>query len=350
MSNPVPADGLDPAIIVPAAVRAQAARATQMMEPPAEAPAEEAPPAPAEQPAEQPAEAAAPKPPKPEQMPLPFDEPPAPKPETDVAKLQNQLNSALGRLRAKDDQVKGMQEEISRLHTMLAAIQASTPTTVVNVPAELQAGSLLTKEEREEYGEELLDVMAKRAQEAVAPVLNAYQAKIAELENRLSAVGQHTIQNERTKMLAMLDDRLPDWRTVNRSKEFVAWLGLPDPYSGVMRKELLKRAYDANDGSRVLRFFNGFLADEAATRPAGSEVPASAPTPGPAKTDLASLAAPGRAKSSQAPVSDEKPIVSRSEIAAFYAACAKGKYLGREAEKEKMERMYHAAAIEGRLR
>jgi hypothetical protein len=136
---------------------------------------------------------------------------------------------------------------------------------------------------------------------------------------------------------------------LNSNSDFLDWLRLPDPYSGAIRHDMLKAAYAQGDARRVLAFFNGFLAEEAVVAPAGQEPDVSV-TKVP-KVPLASLAAPGRAKtaaSASAPA--EKPIITRSQIAAFYADLAAGKYRGRDAEKNKAEAIIFEAQRDGRIR
>ena len=339
---------VDPTVFIPHAVRAASKRAEQMMTgeapPPAEAAAE---PPPAEEqtltltddaPDAPPAEAAAEPPP-----------PAAGVPED--KKAQNELSAMKGRLAQRDKQITDMNEEIGRLHTLMAALHTAGTTRGNQPPAELDASRMVSSEEREEYGEELLSVVGKRAYEIVAPMLRAQAEELQSLRNAVAQSGQHQLLASRQTMLDGLTAQLPTWRTVNKDPKFIEWLRLPDPYSGAIRKELLKRAFDVNDTSRVLRFFNGFLADEAATRPAAGDGTTGAPDKGPDKTDLASLAAPGRAKSSQVSATpDEKPYVTAQQISAFYQDVAKGKYVGREKEKDRLERMFHSAATEGRLR
>lgn len=75
------------------------------------------------------------------------------------------------------------------------------------------------------------------------------------------------------------------------------------------------------------------------------------PTEKVAKVPLAKFAAPGRAKTAagtSAPA--EKPIITRAQIAAFYADIANGKYRGKDAEKAKLEATIFEAQREGRIR
>jgi hypothetical protein len=111
----------------------------------------------------------------------------------------------------------------------------------------------------------------------------------------------------------------------------------------------------------VARFFNGFLADEAAAgnqRPQAEQrrtAPANAngngngrlPT---GKVPLARLAAPGRARSgASSELPPEKPLISRAQIAQFYADVAANRYRGREAEKNSLEAQIFEAGRDGRI-
>lgn len=148
-----------------------------------------------------------------------------------------------------------------------------------------------------------------------------------------------------------MNDRLPNWREVNTDPDFLSWLKLPDPYSGVIRHELLKTAYERNDTPRVLNFFQGFLSEEAVLAPAdsGPDFRSSAATQD--KVPLANFAAPGRAKTAAASGAPaEKPVFTRAQIAKFYADVASRKYAGREAEKDRVENQIFDAEREGRIR
>jgi len=136
---------------------------------------------------------------------------------------------------------------------------------------------------------------------------------------------------------------------LNTNPDFLGWLGLPDPFSGAIRHEMLKAAYAQADAPRVLAFFNGFLAEGAAVAPAsvqpenqGSNLQ---------RIPLKDLAAPGRAKAAAAQdAPTEKPTITRQAVSAFYADVAAGKYRGNDAGKNKREAEIFSAQAEGRLR
>jgi hypothetical protein len=142
------------------------------------------------------------------------------------------------------------------------------------------------------------------------------------------------------------------WREINDSPEFAAWLNQPEPFSGNPRKALLGDAYNRGDASRTARFFESFVNEHTAVAPAP---PAPSPIPledpGAGRVSLESLAAPGRATGTVpggAPV--EKRIWTGAEIIAFYRDVTRGKYVGNEALKTRLDADIVAAATEGRIR
>lgn len=340
----------DPNVKIPAAVRAAAARSEEMFNQlrdggPVETPAEVTPQGNPELEATSLTQSAPAQAQPTEQPPVqPAAETPAP---ADGESWEHKYKSMHGRFVRSQDQIKTLSEQVSQLQSVIATMQTA-PAQQVQIP-ELEAENLITPEEAADYGEDFLKVVGKRAREEMAPVIKGYQAKIAELEQKLNGVSGAVQQTSQEKLLTKLDEGLPTWRELNSNSEFLDWLRLPDPYSGAIRHDMLKAAYAQGNAHRVLAFFNGFLAEEAVVAPAGQE-PDPQVTKVP-KVPLANLAAPGRAKtaaSASAPA--EKPVITRAQIATFYADLAAGKYRGRDAEKNKAEAMIFEAQRDGRIR
>lgn len=341
----------DPDVKIPAAVRAAAARSDELYRTMQDNPQ----PAPEDQPQEQQVTSEGNPELSAESLAAPTAQPapapaPAPAPESQLAdddSWEHKYKSIHGRYLRSQEQIREMSERLSNMQAMLATMQQA-PAQPTDLP-ELAAEKLITDEEVNDYGKDFLDVVGKKAKEEIAPVIKAYQQKITELEQKIQGFQGHVQQTSSEKLLAKLDEKLPDWRKLNTNEEFLSWLRLPDPYSGAIRHDMLKAAYAQGDAHRVLAFFNGFLAEEAVVAPAEAEPDVSV-TKVP-KVPLKDLAAPGRAKtaaSASAPA--EKPFITRAQIAAFYADVNAGKYRGRDAEKLKAETMIFDAQREGRIR
>jgi hypothetical protein len=336
----------DPNVKLPAAVRAAAARSDEIiaaMKAQQEGATSESNPADGQQPAAestfQPAESPT----------EPTREAPETKPQTseDDSTWERRYNSMKGRFERSQSQIKDMSEQIQNMQQVISTMQVQTPSQPL---PELKAEKLLTADEERDYGEDFLKVVGKKAKEELVPELAAQARKIAELEKRLQGVNNVVAQDSHGKLMATLDEKLPSWRDLNTNDDFLDWLKLPDPFSGAIRHDMLKAAYAAGNPSRVLAFFNGFLAEEAAVAPAPGDSD-DVPTEKVAKVPLAKLAAPGRAKTAagnSAPA--EKPYFTRAQIAQFYANVANGSFRGKDAEKNRQEAEIFSAQREGRIR
>lgn len=264
--------------------------------------------------------------------------------------------SEQGRTRKLREDLNSMGSRIDELQRLLAAVQTSTP---ASSSSELKFESLITDEDREQWGE-VLPVIEKRAKELIAPLEAKLNGKIAELDGRLKHVGNAQVQDARSRMLEQLDNHSVVggqqgdnfWRIMNDDDGpggFVEWLQYPDRYSGRRRNDLLKEAFDLNDASRVAAFFEDFLKEEGRVAPRTSKPNGSAP-PSP-KPGLERFAAPGRPRSAPpSPGPADKEIITTGDITRFYADKTAGRFRGREKEADAYEREIFAAQSEGRVR
>jgi hypothetical protein len=225
---------------------------------------------------------------------------------------------------------------------------------------------LVTAKEVEDYGADLFDVIKRAAQEAVMPLLTPLATSMGQVQARVETTEKETSRQFLQRMHGNMDNAVPGWNELNKDANFIAWTKRNDIYSGLNRQEMLQRAWYAGDSNRVAAFFQGFLAEEAATDPAAAEARqqamgaaygghpqpngSAAPTaqqPAPRVT-LESLAAPGRARAAAMPPAG-KPVWTAAGISQFYMDIAAGKFRGRDAERIATEADLMAAQREGRI-
>lgn len=329
---------------LPAGVRKQVERADQLIAqlgiaPPAEpapAPAPPAEPAPAPPPpAPEPAVAPAPPPPAP---PAPAPAPVAEDWEHKYRVLQGKYDAEVPEL---NRQLRAVRAEVTTLRSDLAAARAAPP----------PAPKRVTQEEIDEFGPELLDVIARKAQEIYEPIVADLKQQVANLSTQQKTVVEKSFEEARAKLIDELGRRVPNYQEVNNSPLFIGWLDKDDPYSGEQRGLMLTRAYEANDTERVIRFFTGFLSEHAAVNPNPAPAPGSQQG-SPPRVDLNGYIAPGT--STTVPKIDgaqgEKRIWRQGEIAAFYAAVNRGDFKKNPDQRARTEADIIAAGREGRVR
>jgi len=228
---------------------------------------------------------------------------------------------------------------------------------------------LVSEQEVQEYGGDLIDVMRRVAAETVMPMIAPIATKVGQVEGQAQATAKETERQFLNRMHSSMDAMVPGWGDINRDQKFIDWTQRPDVYSGLNRQELLQRAWYAGDSNRVAKFFEGFLAEEAATDPAAAEArqralagtgghapPAQSPgQPAPngqhqaaPRVTLEQLAAPGRARAAVTPPAGKSTWTAEG-IASFYQDVASGKFRGREAERAATEADLMAAQREGRI-
>jgi hypothetical protein len=296
-----------------------------------------------------PTPAATPEPATPPSDPAPAPEPvavtpagnPDPTPAPTEVNWEHRYKSMEGRYKRAADDIRALSDQLAHLQTLVATQPAPA------APAELQPQSLLTPEEVSEYGDEFLKVVGKKAKEELSSEFLTLKNELDQLKRSVQGTTQLTAAQARRNLEATLDTQVPNWRDINVAPEFHQWLALPDLFSGAIRHSLLKAAYEQNDTPRVVAFFKGFLSQEAALAPAAEPAPDATSD----KIPLETFAAPGRAKTAAASGAPaEKPTFTHAQISTFYADVQRGKYRGREQEKDRIERQIIEAGREGRIR
>lgn len=347
----------------PAAVRRAAAEADALIAalnaPPGQQPTGEpgTPPAPPAPPGEEPPQAdpnpqnlqlqpgEPPQPPAP-----PAAEPPAPPtpPREDwkhkYLTLQGKYDMEMAR---KDAQIQVLNERLVALEQLISRMQAPPQAPATPTAPAAPTAQLITPEDREEYGQSMIDMVTRAARQAVEPELQQLRVENSNLKRQLGQTSATVAEDAQSRMHAQLDQAVPDWREINSSPTFVAWLREIDVFSGRQRHELLLEAYGKNDAARVQRFFQTFKQEDSAIDPTA---PAPAPPRVPA-VDPATLVAPGAPRGGGGPGVDApggKRVWTQQEIAVFYDKKRRGRIPPDEAAR--IEREIIEASSHGRVR
>lgn len=364
----MPADGVDPNVKLPPSVIAAAARATEAHNETYGNPANPGAPAQVDAPANGAPSAAGT---GPNGEPL-AGAPPAHEelPETNAdgsVNWENRFKALKGRYEADQRRSRETLEQFEeRMREMQRNNQQlSRPA----LPGSEEPPILITDKDKADYGEDLIELMKRAAQEAILPMLKPIAETMGQVQARVDTTTQETERQFLMRMHSSMDQSVPGWDELNKDPNFIAWTKRNDVYSGLNRQELLQKAWYAGDSNRVAAFFQGYLAEEAATDPAAAEArqralagtgghappaangtgqPALNGQPPAARVTLEQLAAPGRAHAG-APPPAGKPVWTAAGISQFYMDVAAGKFRGRDPERIATEADLMAAQREGRI-
>lgn len=237
-----------------------------------------------------------------------------------------------------------LQNRVQQMEQLLASLSAQRTAPVVPQP---QATKLVTEKDVEEYGESL-DVMRKVTREE----LGAVAQRIAQMENALrqmhtsvvpqvQAVAQRQQMTSEQQFWADLTRLAPNWRNVNDNDHFQNWLLQADPLTGITRQTYLEDAQRNLDAGRVANFFRSWLETTGQAQNAQSSRASS--------SELERQVAPGRSKTTGAPTSSNTKTYTPADIQKFFSDVRQGKFKGREAERDRIERDIFAAQRENRI-
>lgn len=254
--------------------------------------------------------------------------------------LQGKYNAEVPRLQTQyrdlTDKYQQLQSQLVTTQALLTSLNrqpAPAPAQPAAAPP-AQRQKLVKDEEVTSFGADLIDVMRRVVREelpatpSVPAQPNAQVVQqVQQVQQQVQQIGADLAQTKQQKMLALLDEQVPDWRTVNEDPEFLAWLDQSDAFSGVKRQQLFDQAAERNDGPRVVAFFKGFQTEHAVVTPPAPQPPAPQPAAQPAAAPVAQgtpaplerFVAPGatRAPGSGAPNEAQKRIYTRAEIEDF---------------------------------
>lgn len=257
--------------------------------------------------------------------------------------LQGMYNADVPRLHADKRELEGRVQQLEQLISSMNVAPVQQPATPDNLPA-----SFVTEADKEDYGD-AIEVMRKVFREEMS-------AKNIELDNLKQLVQQmqgtvvpqvqqlsqsHAASSEQ-RFWTDLQTAVPDWQDINGSKDFQAWLLEADPLTGISRQTYLDDAQRCLDVGRVINFFSvwkgkGSLAQTHAT-------PATQRNP-----ELERQIAPGKGRSGGARTSGEPRTWTPGDIRKFFSDVQKGRYRGKEAERDRIERDIFAAQQDGRM-
>jgi len=247
--------------------------------------------------------------------------------------LKGKFDAEVPRLYA---QVREMNSQIGQLTTDLATAKA-----VQAQPVPASTPSLITEQDKEAFGSDLIDLIerATEAKLAGSRQLEAQlTAEIAELKGKLGNVTERQVVSDKDRYESALATAVPDWQALNVDQGFLNWLAEVDPVYGMPRQYALTNAYEALDAHRTATIFNQYKKSLAPAAPSNS------------RPNLNSQVAPTRSRTSPAPTNPnvDKRVYSQQDIDAFYAEWRRG--MIDEAEAVQIEKDIHAATTEGRIR
>lgn len=270
--------------------------------------------------------------------------PPAPAPSPDD-KAEQRYRTLQGILASEQ---RRWEQERKSYEERLSALEAAPRPAPAAPPA---AKPLVTDQDIETYGPELVDLIGRKAREQAAEIVAEARAKWLEelkpqLENtqaQVSTVAAQVNKSAGERFMDALAKEVPDWQEVNADGRWLQWLGEVDPLSGVPRQAYLTNAQENLDVVRAARLFKAFKQTIGA--PAAPTTPASPPAGKPQVSP-----SPRTVGNATAPTHREPDTsVSTAEINAHYRRSASDRTYRETPEYAQEEKRIAQAMASGKI-
>ncbi len=260
----------------------------------------------------------------------------APSVDSEVTDWRNEAKLWEQRYRSLNGMIQSRDKQIQQLHELLASMQ-QTRTEPEPKAASEPSEPLITKDDEDSYGADLVDMARRAGRQESLQLVNDLKAELASLRESFQGVSQFTQTSVKERFEGKLDAATGNkWRTIDRDPAFINWLKASNA-----RYKVFSTGVQELDADTVAEFFNEYVklatpVQTAATAPSQSRT-----------AELEKQVAPGKSKAGAAPISQagDKKVWTRSEIAQLYAN--KRRYAADEFNK--LERDIAAAQRENRV-
>lgn len=215
------------------------------------------------------------------------------------------------RYRSLNGMIQSRDKQIQQLHELLANMQQAQSKPQETQPQHTQPASLITKEDEDSYGADLVDMARRAGRQESAQLIAELRAEMSELRNSLQGVSQVTQMSAKDRFESKLDSLTSNqWKQIDTDPLFIDWLKASNA-----RMKVFSQGVQDQDAATVAEFFNEYVKLASANR-AAAEQPKQT-----RKAELERQVAPGKSKAGVTQVSQagDKKIWAKSEIAHLYS-------------------------------
>ena len=239
------------------------------------------------------------------------------------------------RYKSLDGMLKSRDKQIAQLHELIASMQHSAQQPAQKEVSQ-ESQQHITDEDTKMFGADMVDMARRAAREEVYAGMQSLHAEIQSLRDSLKGVETTTQHTVKESFESKLDSLAPNWRTLDRDENFIAWLR-----DTPARQDVFAAAVQQRDAQSVASYFQEYERITQAQQTQRNSAQQAR------KQQLEKQVAPGRSKTTSKDVrtSGDEKIWTRSEISETYA----NKKRIKPDEFSKLEREIAAAQREGRV-
>ena len=264
--------------------------------------------------------------------------------DTSLTDVADDFRQKYSTLRGKyDAEVPRLHQQVRDLSGELEQIRKDLSASKVAPVEPKEKVSLVTDADRAEFGEELLDVQRRVAEEVSHQYedrLTKQDAVIQDLQGKLADTGNQVGEMDFNQRLRYL---VPDFSTIDSDERWVAWLNEHDPMLRGPRRVQAQQAFDKGDAEAIAHYVGLWKATFADP---------SEPVKPPHQAELEKQVAPNRSANSVSTksVGQTSKVYSTREVDAAWTKVRTLNTQGKYEAAEKLEAELTVAYMEGRVK
>ena len=150
-----------------------------------------------------------------------------------------------------------------------------------------------------------------------AKTIKEQNDRLKKIDERQEETEERGVESATSTFYTDLTKEVEDWQIVNKSKEFLGWLAVKDPFTGLTRHTLLEDAHRTLDLDRVAHFFTAFKEDGGEKPEEGVETPSGEEKTEEqiaAEAELAAQVIPDTAAGAEIPGAPKVPKVTIAQL------------------------------------
>ena len=264
--------------------------------------------------------------------------------DTSPTDVEDDFKQKYNTLRGKyDAEVPRLHQQVKQLNDELSAFRQEMTAKKEEPTKPKEKVSLVTDADREEFGEDLLNVQRKVAQE----VSQEYEERFEQQEKIIKALQDKIAGTDKqvgeTQFSQRLVNLIPDFAQIDNDERWVAWLNEHDPMLRAPRRVQAQAAFDKGDAEAIADYVKLWKATL-------SEVP-NEPEKPVRQTELEKQVAPNRsANSVKTPTSPNGKIYSSKDMDNAWVKVRNLNTRGKYEDAAKLEAELTTAYMENRVR
>lgn len=159
--------------------------------------------------------------------------------------------------------------EVEGLHQRIVGLQGDMQTLRATAPQpKVDLGKYFTPEQIEEFGEDQALAIAQSADKvAREQVQAAIDREVKPLKEKQERDQKRQVDDAQDKFYTTLDELVVDWRVVDKTQPWLAWLAEPDEGTGLERQQILDAHITKANAPAIAAMFEAYRAATAVPIP-----------------------------------------------------------------------------------